>query len=234
MKCRALALALSILATPTLAADQSLSPNRVFSWTGFYLGLNAGYAAVKTKHELLFDDAVIGTLDSKMQGAFGGGQAGLNLQSGAFVWGIEGDVQAGAIKGRESFAGTCAAIICGSDIDVAATVESKVPWFATLRLRGGVAQDNWLFFVTGGGIYGVSEHKSLVTIDTETMAGTEKQKDWGWTAGLGIENAVNQNVSWKLEYLYANFGTNDRVIDGDGVLSKTDAHLVRFGVNIRN
>jgi outer membrane immunogenic protein len=74
-----------------------------FSWTGFYIGANAGIASDDLSSSLAVTNATPGyfaaaaipgvnesgsqNLDS--HGFTGGVQAGYNVQSGALVWGIE-------------------------------------------------------------------------------------------------------------------------------------------------
>ena len=68
-----------------------------FTWTGFYIGLNAGGAWAGSRDVTVTGpgggpaNAVIG---GSGDGAFVGGlQAGYNWQSGAFVYGVEADIQ---------------------------------------------------------------------------------------------------------------------------------------------
>ncbi|WAC25687.1 outer membrane protein [Ancylobacter sp. SL191] len=82
------------VATPAAAADLSYpapaayaAPAPVFSWTGFYIGANAGYGW--------------GAADASddTNGFLGGIQAGYNWQTaGNFVLGIEADLQASNIE----------------------------------------------------------------------------------------------------------------------------------------
>ena len=78
----------AMLATPAAAADlaykapaaYAVAP--VFTWTGFYLGVNAGYGWGEADYS--------GDID----GFLGGIQAGYNYQlSGPFVIGVEADIQ---------------------------------------------------------------------------------------------------------------------------------------------
>jgi outer membrane immunogenic protein len=56
---------------------------------------------------------------------------------------------------------------------------------------------------------------------------------WGWTAGGGVEAAVTDNISIKVEYLFADLGDN-RVNTKNGKF-KYDytQNLVRVGVNYK-
>src|SRR6478609_10839090 len=58
----------------------------VFTWTGFYVGANAGYGWGNTSTNNL---GQVGDLD----GFIGGGQVGYNYQIGQFVLGAEADFQ---------------------------------------------------------------------------------------------------------------------------------------------
>ena len=67
-------------------------PSPVFSWTGFYIGGNAGYGWGTGK-----DASDLFGLEP--QGWFGGGQAGFNYQfDNSIVAGIETDIQGGVIS----------------------------------------------------------------------------------------------------------------------------------------
>ena len=72
------------------------------SWTGFYIGLNAGYGWGTSNW-----DSASGI---SPKGALAGGTFGYNLQTGSWVWGLEGDVDWSGIKGNVACgAGTCSA-----------------------------------------------------------------------------------------------------------------------------
>jgi outer membrane immunogenic protein len=68
-------------------------------------------------------------------GIVAGGTIGGNYQTGAFVFGVEGDFDWDNIKGNPSACVGC---------QVSST------WFATARGRVGVAWDRVLFYGTGG------------------------------------------------------------------------------------
>ena len=71
-----------------------------FTWTGFYVGLNAGgIISSGSRHVTLFDPVAGDFLNSSFPGGIGngqsgfigGGQAGYNWQTGAFVLGVVTD-----------------------------------------------------------------------------------------------------------------------------------------------
>ena len=136
------------LATGALAADL---PSRraapapiiaavpVFTWTGFYVGVNAGYGWNAN------DSITVGGVrfDLDDEGGFvGGAQAGYNYQIGSFVVGLEGDIQYADFGGDDRF-----------DFDGDGILDDDFntsDWFGTVRARAGVAFDRALIYATGG------------------------------------------------------------------------------------
>ena len=120
---RILAIALTILTVGTgnsLAADLRPMPYKmpppmqaVYTWTGFYLGVNVGGGWSNANSE--FSTAGFPSfagLDNHMAGVIAGGQVGYNWQSGSWVLGVEADFQYSGMKGGISApcpAGICAA-----------------------------------------------------------------------------------------------------------------------------
>ena len=111
----------------------------VFTWTGFYVGVNAGYGWNAN------DSITVGglTFDLDDEGGFvGGAQAGYNYQIGSFVVGLEGDIQYADFGGDDRF-----------DFDGDGILDDDFntsDWFGTVRARAGVAFDRALIYATGG------------------------------------------------------------------------------------
>src|SRR5450830_1778524 len=109
------------------------SPAPVFSWTGFYVGLNAGYGWANTSIT-----GVAGS--SNLNGFLGGAQIGYNWQGASpLVLGIEAYFQ-GTGQRR-------------SDTALGITVDQSLPWFGTVRGRIGYAFDRTMIYATGGLAY---------------------------------------------------------------------------------
>ena len=152
-------------------------PLNAYSWAGPYLGGNLGYAW--------------GSVDNnptKPSGFAGGVQAGYNWQSGPWVFGVEGDIQA-----------------TGAD-DTFAPWKFSNPWFGTVRGRVGYAFNNILFYGTGGLAFG--------ELRGETFGLSESHTNAGWTAGVGAEFGLAQNWSAKIEYLYVDLADSNFAITG--------------------
>ncbi|MGF9762609.1 outer membrane beta-barrel protein [Microvirga sp. 0TCS3.31] len=109
----------------------------LFTWTGFYVGVNAGFGWSNDDF-----DAVDFADDGDDGGFVGGAQVGYNYQIGSFVVGLEGDIQY-ADFGREG------AFDFDRDGDDDGVLESS-DWFGTVRARAGVAFDRALIYATGG------------------------------------------------------------------------------------
>jgi outer membrane immunogenic protein len=170
-------------APPPPRAPVAYVPAPVFSWTGFYVGLNAGGAFGASTWT-----TPVGSVSSfSTIGALFGGQAGGNYQIGQFVIGAEGDFD------WQNLRGASASGICGIAAVGGCAVASN--WIATIRGRAGFAADRALFYVTGGGAFA---NVKPSTAALPYGGGTEA----GWTAGGGIEYAMTDNWSAKVEYLY--------------------------------
>jgi outer membrane immunogenic protein len=186
-----------------------------FSWTGFYLGVNAGYGFGQSNWTDTLASTATGNFDIK--GALLGGTAGYNVQLGAIVVGIEGDVGWSSIKGSTSVAG------CGT------ACETSNDRLATIRGRFGYAFDRFLPYLTGGVSLGKIE-------GTIAGGGSIKSNNIGWTAGGGLEYAFVDNWSVKAEYLYTDLGkvTCEAICSGAAPFELTfKTNLVRGGLNYR-
>ena len=138
-----------------------------YTWTGFYVGLNAGYSWSRLNNTLLTTNGtpayfglpgiivVIPGVNASGTGGLddssftGGLQLGYNIQSGQFVYGIEGDIN--WLRHAPSFGG--AFLYSNGEGPYNLTVSSSIDWLATIRGRLGMAvgaTGNTLLYVTGG------------------------------------------------------------------------------------
>jgi outer membrane immunogenic protein len=167
-------------------------PLNAYSWAGPYLGANLGYDWGSVDHN-----------PAKPSGFQGGVQAGYNWQSGPWVFGVEGDIQANAAD------------------DTFAPWKFSNPWFGTARGRVGYALNNILFYGTGGLAFG--------ELRGETFGLSESHTTAGWTAGVGTEFGLTQNLSAKVEYLYVDLADSHFVVTGAS--NGYRFGLVRAGLN---
>src|SRR5437588_4561581 len=133
------------LAAPAGAADLPVRPVYkapviapvLYNWTGFYLGLNAGYSWGRSATDFTVAGVPFGSSSRDLNGWVGGGQIGYNWQTGQWVFGLEADLQATGQKGTLGTA-TLTAPCPGVFIVVvlcpaAGSMEQKLPWFGTVR-----------------------------------------------------------------------------------------------------
>jgi outer membrane immunogenic protein len=176
----------------------------VTSWSGFYAGVNGGYAW-GTDSKLWLDGGRIEkipedpTAKLSPSGGFGGGQIGYNWQSGQFVFGIEADIQGGDISSKAS--------LSLDDVYASAYATSRLDWFGTVRGRLGYTVDNWLVYATGGFAYGGVKDTLSVTSARHTAAVDKEETATGYTVGGGVEYKFNPSWSLKAEYQFIDLGT---------------------------
>ena len=177
-----------------------MSPTPVYNWTGIYVGLNGGYRWGSQDPLNLITNRFDGTSIGFSGGVFGG-TAGAQIQSGHVVLGLEADLVWAGLKGSGTIVPTS-----GSTTFAAVNATSNIDWETTARARVGYAQDNWLFYATGG--FAILGTKATftpalgLTCGSYTLvncSGTNKQI--GAALGAGVEYGITQNVSAKLEYL---------------------------------
>ena len=204
------AIAADMPARPAYKAASVVAP--AFNWTGFYLGLNGGFA--------------FGAGDGDGGGIFGG-TIGYNYQAPGswIVFGIEGD--AGWTNYGNSITATSGALT------VTASAEAQA--VATLRGRIGAAFDRSLVYVTGGGAWLRNEVSVSATAGGFTVGASDSQNHFGYAVGAGIEHAFAPNWSAKLEYIYLGLGSETYFSSiGGGIASgELNAHTIKAGINYR-
>jgi outer membrane immunogenic protein len=159
----------------------------LYNWTGPYVGLSGG-----------------GSFGSGSDAAIVGGTLGYNMQSGPWVFGLEGDMN--------WLSHTSAAV--------------RNNWLATVRGRVGYAMGatgNIMPYITGGVAFGdISNSVAGVGMVSDSKA--------GWTLGGGLEAAISGPLTAKIEYLYVDLGEGPTLA---GVGSNYHTSIVRAGLNYR-
>jgi outer membrane immunogenic protein len=151
----------------------------VYNWGGIYFGLNGGWAFGASNWT--GGAASSGSFDTS--GAVFGGTAGANFQAEEFVFGVETDFDYAPVNGNGP-GGFC--LNC----------QTSSTWLGTTRVRAGYAADRILFYGTAGGAYGDVRASAFNTTNSST--------EFGWTAGAGVETAITDNWTGRIEYLYVN------------------------------
>ena len=116
-------------------APQVYAAPPVFSWTGFYVGLNGGWGGGSSGGDF-----------GSPTGGLVGGTVGYNYQISQFVIGVEGDWDWADLN--------------KSGVNGLGSYSNKVDQLMTARARAGIAVDRALLFVTAG--YAGAEDKVSV------------------------------------------------------------------------
>jgi outer membrane immunogenic protein len=215
-----------------------------YNWTGFYIGGNLGAHFARDNidtrtFDLLGNEAASVAIDSvsstslALTGVLAGLQIGYNWQVGRLLLGLEVD--------GNWLGGTASRTLTNfpppvNPADVM-TNSAKTQFLATVRPRVGVVLDRWLLYLTGGLAF-----ETFITNDAFAFAGgtifaavDKRSTRTGETIGGGLEYAVLDSWTLKLEYLYVNFGTFDAGIPNAPITVHHQFfdNVARVGLNYR-
>src|SRR3954464_4798521 len=216
MKVALLASAAWTLAVPAGAADLSRpvpytkapvpEPIAAYSWSGLYLGANAGAKWANFRED--FRSGTLTPLDFRGDSDvswLAGGQLGFMWQTGQFVFGIEGDMDATHLHNSFTSPGVVGPFVAGDTFAV------KNDWQASARGRLGYAWDRTLLYVTGGGAWAniktTGTFVPFAGVNTTTVL-TNNRTLFGWTLGGGIDYGIAPGWSIGAEYRYTRFENN--------------------------
>ena len=264
----------ALMAVGTVAAQAADLPTRKeapapvfvpppFTWTGFYVGVNAGGIAPSGGRGASLLDTnpatsgflsadFPGGLGSQSVGFLGGGQAGYNWQTGAFVLGVETDFDGSTLSKSINNTGTPFGLAAGalSSDFLSVNAKTSLSWLGTTRARLGfvATPDNRLMiYATGGVAYGGGS-SNFSAIDATTgsiFTASPSSTRVGWVVGGGVEYAVTNNITVKGEYLYADLGSSNFTSAGNGFAAAAfpgvtvnshfdyNASIFRAGVNYK-
>lgn len=194
-----------------------------FSWTGGYVGVQAGYLWGST--EIAFPEVPVFYSDPDPDGFLGGIYAGYNYQfANGFIAGLEGDFALSTADGVDTLWDDI-----GSLPDE--TWDSDIDWTAAIRARAGYAIDTRTMVYGAGGVAfaGAKAVVSDLGVVREEISDTLV----GWTVGVGAEHAFTDKLIARAEYRYSDFGSNGYANLPSGMLD-TDidykTHDVRLGL----
>ncbi len=198
------------------SAPQAFSPPPAFTWTGAYAGAQIGFAWGYNSGDLQFVTpgglAGANRFTSAAQGAIGGAHVGYNYQIDHWVTGLEGAID--GLNLNKNALLTYADPLTLSDgyanqgATLAGSLSSGIQ--GSIRARAGYAFDRLLVYGTAGVAFaGV---KSRLGFSVGDASGVYYATDGrsgmrtGWTAGGGVEYAINNNWSVRGEYRFSDFG----------------------------
>ena len=237
----ALAIAQNLIAGPeALPSGKEMkeiapAPPPECNWTGFYVGAFGGYSwgdfRVRDEDEP-FDDSY----HFHQDGFVGGGEAGGNLQLGAFVMGFEVTFAGGDWSDGATIE-TPGGVVIGEG-----HVDSN--WLGTAAGRIGISffHDHVLLFAKGGAGWTQWDYRSNEVLDLERGRVNDDTMTGGLVGG-GLEFAFNCHWSIKVEYDHVFFGDDEETVvergpGGFSAITTFHAHdadrdMIVGGINLK-
>jgi outer membrane immunogenic protein len=173
----AAALALTLSMAPAMANSHCAAQR----WAGLYGGVNVGAAQyMVSRNDLSGNAAPFGVPPIQTPfgtGLTGGGQVGYSAVRCNTIIGIEVDYNLARSKSDYT-----------SPFGGGVHTGSSLTSFGTARIRGGIALDQSLFYLTGGLAFGETEHgiNYKDPFLQSILAWNDKGTRTGWTVGAGI------------------------------------------------
>jgi outer membrane immunogenic protein len=210
-------------------------------WSGLYVGGSVGFGTGDTSGQIKLDKpdhndypkATASRMDSvsiidfdklfssdyDVNGAIYGAHIGYNFQRGPIVFGIEA-----AYNGTD---------IDGNDSAVFGFVESQreLDWYATLVGRLGYASGKALFYGFGGVAWGTVE--TTLSSPLFGLSASGETDHVGWTAGVGIEYALDERFSVRVEYSHVDLGEESFSLGGIKDEVDLDFDAIKIGASYR-
>jgi outer membrane immunogenic protein len=201
-------------------------PVPVYTWSGCYVGANAGTSTGRSTQTTLGNSIITGgplgvprpellaapagtsiAGDLNLSGFIGGFQGGCNYQMGVWVIGFEGDGSATNKEGQNFETGLVPFTGVGSANFISQTQER---WLVTARGKLGLSGWGWfgdksLVYVTGGAAWAKIDTSEFQVGNQIATGHQESNTRSGWTVGAGYEYALGYGWSIKGEYLYVKF-----------------------------
>ena len=201
---------------PSPAAPEPAPLVLPYAWSGFYVGVNAGYGFAANGHRPLCVTpggigggpgcAVLPALNTDGDGFVGGGQIGYNQQIGSFLAGIETDIQYTDIARTSTAPGVYPFVGFGAVPVATYSATNRLDYLGTLRARVGYVMDRVLVYATGGLAYGDVRTAQTASSFGVTFASDRTDTEVGFAAGAGVEYGFTPNLTGKAEALYYDLG----------------------------
>jgi outer membrane immunogenic protein len=201
-----------------------------FTWTGCYVGGNAGGVwAQKEWFDLVPGAAGTSLGTHSANGWLAGAQGGCNYQVGNWVFGIQGDYDWANATGNNVNA-----------LFPLLTDRSNIRSLSSVTGRVGYAWDRFLLYMKGGGAWERDDYAVLIGgFNLATAAETRG----GWTAGVGGEYAFLDFITGFVEYDFYGMGTRTNTFATCTVAAcgtaifpvdiKENKHVLKVGLNFK-
>jgi opacity protein-like surface antigen len=224
---------------PVANSANAYAASRLMNWSGVYLGGHLGGAWSDAIWSDPFGATSVGRFvnvpgfgdRTQAHGPLGGGQVGMDWQTGQWVLGVQADADFATIRGDN----TCFSGLGGVNC------EHQVNALATLTGRFGFAWGRSLLYIKGGGAFASTAYNINANTNGALALGNETSTvdTFGWTAGIGLEYAISDH--WTTSFEYDHIGLGDVTVPFPaiatintqriGVTQWVDA--LKLGVNYR-
>lgn len=199
-------------------------PAPVFTWTGFYAGVNVGYTwtqnngmntvstagacntalpgCVSTPNYSIAgaQDATFDLFGGAKSGLIGGGQLGYNVQFNSIVAGLEADIQGIGSSSATSNAGAGTFPVTGwpgYPIVQTGSSSSKLTYLSTVRGRLGVlVAPSFLLYATGGLAFGGVKASTSITQAVPASVGNEFGASFGSVSSTRTGYTLGAGTEW--------------------------------------
>jgi outer membrane immunogenic protein len=171
----------------------------VASWAGTYVGVVAGYGfagKVETEEN-----------EAHTEGFAGGAFAGVQGQSDAIVYGVEGDIGYSGVDGDND----------------GVKVDGGVEGSLRARLGYTVTPDVMIYGTAGGAAQKLTVREDGA-FDDKAMV--------GYTVGAGTDFKITDNVFGRVEYRYTDFGSKNFDLGSGSADVDNSNHRIMFGVGM--
>src|SRR5882757_7622828 len=185
--------------TPASAADLAARPYKapppvvapIYDWTGFYVGANGGWGSSHKCWDFVTPAGIFVTAEGchDATGGVAGGQVGYRLQSGTWVFGVEGQGNWADLKGSNP------SLLVPGVIN-----QSRIDAFGLLTGQFGYAANNVLFYAKGGAALTSDRFRTVASGTGVLTSTTGDTIRWGGVVGAGLEFGFAPNWSAAVEY----------------------------------
>jgi len=156
------------------------------NWDGAYVGVFGGWGWGTADHIPDGGPCAPDGCDVDMDGWLLGVTAGANFTvSSGFILGVAGDIAWSNVEGSENFGG------------IVGVTSNGIDWEGSIRGVAGFDGGAFMPYVTAGFAVAHAWHES------DLGDGEGDATHLGWTAGVGVQVAVADNVSLDLQYRHS-------------------------------
>jgi outer membrane immunogenic protein len=223
-----------------------IAPEPAFTWTGFYAGVNAGFATDRYTFPYAFGSAATGVWPGRgtivSHGLIGGGQVGFNYQlPWNIVVGVDVEAEASGVTGHlpVNFPGIHGDI--RTNVDLYGAFRAKVGY----NFERFFFTDNVLVYLAMGGAFGSFRDRMYASVGPNPISYYQQTSRIAvsnavGSLGIGVAHPFTRNLSAFVDYRYTALGpprgagrqvTVSTPFAAGTFGTRAMYHLVRVGVN---